>query len=412
MKVRVFQPGGTHLRPATTPLVTPENPTDTVQLDAGTGSAPAPSSEPDWDPTTRYAAVVQRHAGGRVELDGVRWGLEELGKSKKTWQPRFPRTTLDTSAVKDVYFARSPFNNNTMGHALLVFEFDDQHPMTNANGETDNRLVLSIEAKMKEGERWEAGRGFKGEYPIVYQLGSFVDGVQRACRRHGTGMQMYRLKLDDGQKEQLLKNTLDASLLTPDKPYHTTRNSCYSNILQLLNSVLPEHQQVPIRSEWTAWLLQKPTSTNAMLSGAALKSRDLLVDEPSIFIHNNTERYPDAKVEATSTEKFLGSVSQSWAWRPGMRLAGAGVGGGLGYLIGGMVPASWGGPIVPTVLGTLLGDRVARIAADEISASTNVDYVSPDGWYRPYLAGSPQVAATEDLSKVEPPPLPESEPAC
>lgn len=383
-------------------------PVDSSSVNLGSAETP----EVVWDPTTRYASLVQKHADGKLELDGVRWGLEELGETKKTWKPRFPRTTVDPSAVKDVYFARSPFMDNMMAHGLLIFEFDEDSQMVNANGETDNRLVLSIEAKMKVGERWEAKRGFKGEYPIVYQLGSFVDGVQRACRRHGTGMQMYRLNLEDEQKQALLQNTLDESLKTPDEPYHTTRNSCYGNILQLLNGVLPSEQQIPMRSEWAAWLLQKPTSSNAMLAGAALKDKGLLVEgEPSVFIHKNTDRYPDAKTEATNFQNTLGSISQSAVWRPGMRLSGAAIGGGLGYLVGSFLPSPFS--FVPTVVGGLLGARVGRIAADEISASTNVDYISPDQWYRPYLAGSSAPALpADDQSKAAPPPLPEAEPAC
>ena len=382
--------------------------TNTVRTLQQKGPKPdaAPASDKveigNWDPTTRYAGLAKKHPDGRVEIDGMRWGLEEVGEKKKDWTPRFSRTTLDPNAVKDVYMARAPFMAGIpMAHALLVVEFDEKHPMRNANGDEDNRLVLSVEAKMHEGERWEAMRGFKGDFPVVFQLGSFTDGVQRACRRLGTGIQMYKLNLDDDQKKQLLQNALDVSLTDPDAPYHTTRNSCYSNVIDLVNSVVPSEQQIPKRSEWFAYLLQKPTSANAMLMGAALKDKGLLAEGNSQFIYNDLKLYPGSQTEATPREKRLASLSQHAAWRPACRVGGAALGGGLGYALGSLLPGT--GQIVAGVAGGLLGARLGRIAADEVSASCNVDYLSPDQWYRPYLAGgSPALQAADDASSLGP----------
>ncbi|MBX3169873.1 MAG: DUF4105 domain-containing protein [Candidatus Eremiobacteraeota bacterium] len=355
-----------------------------------------------WDPTTRYAGLAKRHLDGRVEIDGVRWGLEEVSQSKKEWTPRFSRTTIDTNAVKDVYLARAPFMAGIpMAHALLIVEFDEKRPMRNANGDEDNRLVLSVEAKMHEGERWDAMRGFKGDFPVVFQLGSFTDGVQRACRRLGTGIQMYKLKLDDQQKKMLLENSLDVSLARPDAPYHTTRNSCYSNVIDLVNSVVPRQQQIPKRSEWFAYLLQKPTSANAMLCGAALQDKGLLAEGNSQFIHNDLTLYPGSQTEATPRQKKLAAMSQHALWRPACRVGGAALGGGLGYAIGTLLPGA--GAAVGGIAGGLLGARLGRIAADEVRASCNVDYLSPQPWYRPYLAGgSPGIQAADDKSSLGP----------
>jgi hypothetical protein len=363
----------------------PEAPGDKVEL----------QSRP-WDPTTRYAGVAKRLPDGKVEVDGVRWGLEEVGAKKSAWTPRFSRTTIDPSAVKDVYFARAPFDAGgiKMAHALLVIEFDPKSPMRNAAGDEDNRLVVSVEAKMHEGERWEAMRGFKGDFPIVFQLGSFVDGVQRACRRLGTGMQLYRLKLNPEQKQELCQKALDISTTPPDAPYHTTRNSCYSNVIDLVNSVVPDQQHVPKRSEWFAYLLQKPTSANAMLSGAAFKDKNLLEDEPSQFIHNDLTLYPGSQTEPTARQKKLGQMSESALWRPGVRLGGAALGGGLGYALGSCFGGL--GPALGGVAGGLLGARLGRIAADEVYASCRVNYISPDSFYRPYLAGGATPTPTKD----------------
>lgn len=365
-----------HLPPQLPPRRAAANPAPAP--DAVTLSGETPWTDPrPWDRTQQPAVLQRRNDDGSVVLGGVRWGFVEQGSDPKTdWEPRFSPTTVDPSSIKDVYFGLEPFPG--AGHALMVFELD--RPITNAQGESDNRLVLSVEARKKEGEEWGALRGLGKNFGLVYQLGSFSDLVHKTCRRQGHRLELRKLNLSQQQKQELVNNALEEALADrTGEYYHTTRNSCYSGQLRLLNTVLEPEQQIPMRWNWAANLLYKPTAVTPVLSGAALKDKGLLVEGPGLLIQPDPGLHPDKQIDAGGLRGTLKSLSsQSW-WTPTLRIAGGLAGALAGHQFGG---------VLPTLIGGYLGQHVANVAAQEISVSTNVEMTEPTQFYPAHVHGS------------------------
>ena len=180
-------------------------------------------------------AKVEAQDGDKLTLSGVRWGYDEAGESAD-WQPRVRDTRIDMDKVTDVYVGMEPMMN--VGHSSLVFEFSD--PIKTSDGkEQDNRLVVSVEARRREGQPYKFWRGFGKEYGIVYQVGSFGDRVQHTARKIGRSQELRKLNLTGDQKKELLELSMKESVKdrTGDY-YHTTRDSCYSGTIHQLDQVV------------------------------------------------------------------------------------------------------------------------------------------------------------------------------
>lgn len=305
---------------------------------------------------------------GRVVLEGVRWGLDEVG-APSDWTGRFSATEIDPSKVKDVYVGLVPFMKDKLAHAILVFEFEEDSPIRNANGETDNRLVLSVDARVKKGEPWSIKKGLKREYPLVYQMDSFGARVQRSNRQLGDRLVMHKLGLDDNEKRKLIDRALEEAV-SPHENYHTIDNSCWTNVIDLLNQVTDESQRIRKNSIPAFGLVHRVGVINPVLGGSLLEGSGLLAGEPGIVIQ------PDPKLHAKNrvserTNAFMQTVTQSSLWTPGCTLAGAAALGALGHL----------GGTIPAVMGALLGGTLANVASREARVRNNVTFVEPEQFY-------------------------------
>lgn len=329
-----------------------------------------------WDREQRPAGLVSRGADGKVTLSGVRWGFDEIGApSAGGWAPRFVDTVIDPGAIREVYFGVEPFPG--AGHALMIFEFDPAHPLVNSKGETDTRLVLSIEARKKEGEDWGALVGLQKRFGVVYQLGSFSDAVQKTARLNGHRLELRRLDLSQAQRERLVGNALaEAVKDRVGEYYHTTRNSCYSGQLRLLNSVLPAGQQIGFLSPWTAGVTYKATAITPTFSGVTLKRSGLLTGEPARVLQADEKLYPKAQKAQGALGKAVRALSESPLWGPGLRLGGA---------VAGAAALSGLGP-VGLIAGAVIGQAVGSAAADLADVKTHVEYESPKPYYPAFVS--------------------------
>lgn len=352
------------------------------------GSCPLPGSkgpqdqvslgqETDWDPTQSFATLKEKKADGRVVLEGVRWGLNEVGAPAE-WTGRFATTEIDPSKVKDVYVGLVPFMKDKLAHSILVFEFDESSPIKNENGETDNRLVLSVDARTKKGEPWSIKKGLKREYPLVYQMDSFGARVQRGNRQLGDRLVMHKLELDSDEKKRLIDRTLQEAV-SPHENYHTIDNSCWTNVIDLLNDVTDGEQRIRKNSIASFGLTHRIGVIDPILGGSLLESSGLLAGEPGIVIQPDSQLHAEKRV-SEKTNAFLQSMSNSALWTPACTVAGAAGLGALGYAIGGAIPG---------VLGGLLGGSLANIASREARVRNNVTFLNPEPFY-PKVGVRPQ----------------------
>ncbi len=88
----------------------------------------------------------------------------------------------------------------------------------------------------------------KDKFNIIHQFGSWKDVVQKTCKREGHKIIRYPLNLDDAQKQELLKKGIEAACRDHSQEhYHTLKNRWFTNVINLVNQVLPKKRQI---REW------------------------------------------------------------------------------------------------------------------------------------------------------------------
>ncbi len=204
-----------------------------------------PPAAGPWDPKMAPATLRSEQPDGKVTVGNVRWGWQEA-EHYADWKPDFEDTTIDPAHVKNVYACVSRFPPTWLAaHNFLVFEFDDGSPLKAASGKTDRGLVVSLDARLHEGQRFDKIDGLKKQFGTVVQLGTWRDVVQFACNSRHRAIEEYPLDLSQDQKQALLQNCLkDALADRSGEWYDTYANNCTTYVVHQLNSVLPKGQQM------------------------------------------------------------------------------------------------------------------------------------------------------------------------
>src|SRR5262249_29988629 len=149
----------------------------------------------------------------------------------------------DPSKLEKVYLAVEPFRLGLVAaHCMAVYQFSE--PIPGLDG--DKRLVVSVEARLRDGQKYSALKGFGKNFGLIYQLCSFGDRCQKSCQHQDHHIILHELELTGEQQQRLLANSLQAALKDHSgELYHNSRNSCFTNQVDLLNTVLPDRNQIP-----------------------------------------------------------------------------------------------------------------------------------------------------------------------
>ena len=230
-------------------------------------------AETPWSPDQRPATLVGCAKDGALAIDGVRWGFDNPADHRHT--SRWRTVNVDPRAVTDVVFVIKPFAPEWLAaHALLCFRFDPRKPVTTSSGETTTGLVLSVEAHLHEGQPFSLLGGFAGQFGIVYQLSSWEDYVARSSIADQS-LLPYVLALDPDQKRRLLERAMEEAVRSrPGELYNTTRRSCTTELVDLLNDVLPEKQR--LRQYLIPGVLKDPATSLPRTMDRLLRSHGLI----------------------------------------------------------------------------------------------------------------------------------------
>ena len=317
-----------------------------------------------WSNIQKPATRLDTLKDGALSVDAVRWGFNEEGLPTE-WTGNFSPTTIDPRHVKNVYLGVKPFNPELLAaHSVLIFEMDDDHPIANAEGQKDTGLVLSMEARLHQGEQYKMVKTLNGKYPTVYQLGTWTDLVQKTTRREDHRLIRYRLDLDDQQKEQLIRNTLEVACAdrSTDR-YNLFTNSCHSVVIDLLNTVVPKGQQI---HRWVLPHIANPMTVLPPYGDILFAGHNLLVHEQRLIIQPDQTLHPGTEKKPTVIGKTIETLSSHPAWKPVSALTGALAGSGAGFALNAALPCLPLQATVPlaaaagTFLGLSLGETLKR----------------------------------------------------
>lgn len=338
-----FQPRNLSPQPAP-----PDPPRDQVVLSE-------PRSAEAWaafraNPTQQPARLKATEADGTLHLEHVRWGFDETGASPSDWKPIWADARIQPKDIENIYLTSEPLPpGGAISHAEAVLEF--KKPVCSSDGHRDRRMVVSLEAWKRPGETYNLVKGMKKTYGTVITVGSFGDRVQSTCRRMGRKMILYKLNLNDEQKQEFVRNSLvDATSDRSGDWYNTLTNSCYTFQVEELNKVLEKDRQIPQNLPGT----NIPRFFSAFPSPAAfhLDRRGLISKDKPLEIPSDAAMWPN---KVNMHDSFGARLTQKPGFLPLFTAGAAAAAGAVGYAAG--IPGLVAGGAIGGLLGFELGHR-------------------------------------------------------
>lgn len=195
-------------------------------------AAPRPAG---YDSRQRHPVLLASSSVSH-RLDGVRWGF-----SAEHGAPEFVPAMLRRGAVREVQWWSENFPPEWIAaHGMLAFLFEDSSALVAADGRRSIGLVVSIEARLPEGDSFSLTRGLTGRFRLVHMLTSLEDRLQQAVVEKGHSVDVSTLLLSPEERQRLLDVAVE-SATTPRESsrYDTLRRNCVSELVALLRRVLP-----------------------------------------------------------------------------------------------------------------------------------------------------------------------------
>jgi hypothetical protein len=345
---------GTSLQPA---LVANRQP---QALEAPTSPDTVATEQTDslqWSTLQRPAGQLTVSGEGTLEVEKVRWALKEEGPAAD-WPGVFSDAKVDPSHVKNVYLGVKPFAPDLLAaHDVLIFEMDEDHPVVSSDGRQDSGLVLSMEAKLAQGDHYAIKKTLTGKYPVLYQLETWSELVQKTTRRENHDQILYKLDLTQDQNEQLLKNALEVACADrKDEKYNLFTNSCHSAAVDLVNSVVDEDHQM---KRWLLPHVYNPLALFPAQGDILFAGKDLFADQPRLVIHPDSELHPaEAHPKSSVIGKALKAAASSSVFGPACMAVGA-MGGTLAAL-----SLSQISPLLSVPIGLGVGAKLGHFIAE------------------------------------------------
>ncbi|NDD27371.1 MAG: DUF4105 domain-containing protein [Proteobacteria bacterium] len=277
---------------------------------------PSPETPPDsrpWQAHQRPATLLERTDPGTWRLGNVRWGVGVQADGR--YAGAFLDSTIDTRAVRDVWMVMEPFPPEAVAaHALLCFDGGGAPVVRSSDGMTDGGVVVSVEVRLRDGERFDMGLGRQQHYPVVYQVGTWRDTVEKACALRQHRLVRYRLDLTQAQREALFSRALGEAVRDrADERYDTVSNNCVNSALRMINAVVEPQRRVTERFLG----VPNPGTFVPTLVPDALDAHGLLLSGPRVITLPSAGAPPPpvapAPGPASSVDAVTPRSSQRWS---------------------------------------------------------------------------------------------------
>ncbi|MDZ7801118.1 MAG: DUF4105 domain-containing protein [Trueperaceae bacterium] len=167
--------------------------------------------------------------GSRVTIDNVR--ATRYPAPGQPYQVRWETRRFDLTRLQRLWFLVEPFHPRipVIAHTFLSFEFSDDF------------LALSVEARLRQDQRYSILQGLLGRYGLTYSFGDERDFFLRRTRYQGHELYLYPMVTPPLEVRALFLNMLASAnaLLERPRRYHSVRHNCTSILRQHANQVRP-----------------------------------------------------------------------------------------------------------------------------------------------------------------------------
>ena len=201
-----------------------------------------------WAETSRVPEVRMEAEGRFVDLKNVRafrWRRYDLADPAEWIERR-----VDLHALSRVELVLEPFpGNDRFAHSMLSFSFDDGSPP----------LVVSVEARKEQGERFGLLPGLFRQFELIYVLADEQDVLGKRAI-DGRRLYLFPIRADREWVRELFVDLVTRAAALQQEPafYHSLRSNCTTALLQHVNRRLdppiPLGREIVFNGRAAAWL--------------------------------------------------------------------------------------------------------------------------------------------------------------
>jgi len=190
-------------------------------------SLKTPSNDRDWLPGLDVLATADFH-GSTVNVKNIRncHYLTETDYVLDYYDKQFDLMKLTTVDFIVVPFKDTP----SLAHTMLSFGFDNK-----------DYLVISVEARLENGEKYSPLKGATQEHELMYVVGDERDLIQLRTEHRDVDVYVYRAQVEPREVRAMFVDMLKRANKLAEKPefYDTLTNNCTTNIVDHINKLRP-----------------------------------------------------------------------------------------------------------------------------------------------------------------------------
>ncbi|MBF0546135.1 MAG: DUF4105 domain-containing protein [Candidatus Riflebacteria bacterium] len=248
---------------------------------------------------------------GLIKLGNIRWGLKTKNPKQVPsdfYEYSWTNAVINPDMVDEIYYVQRPFKPELIAcHVFVVFTFKSGG-FVGKTGFRPEGLVISFEAMRQPGDTFNMWKGgMTGKYGVGCVMAAWEDYVSIDCDLLGNRYIPYRMNLEHHQKVDLLRATIYKGLQDFSKQrYQVLLNSCESNLIPEIDSVLPVEKQIPAH---LIGKLDNPIANQPKLvplifvKNGVFEKRNLVINSSNYFAPLN-------KLWNSSNCDFKGTIEQ------------------------------------------------------------------------------------------------------
>lgn len=172
-----------------------------------------------------------------LKVKNVRWSFlpkKDINGETHTWTT----ATIKPSLVENAYFILKPFPPEWLAaHSFMLFTFKPGG-LIDAKGNESKGLVISIEAYLRDKEKYSLQQGLKNKFSIVWTVCTWEDYAAETFTKNSANKKFWPYKITFSKtnlQKLLVEGMKKASINRDGEYYHTTRNNCTNNLVIMLN---------------------------------------------------------------------------------------------------------------------------------------------------------------------------------
>lgn len=186
-----------------------------------------PSNDRNWnlDQVLLPEAEIK---GNLVHIKNIR---NFTYRTTSDYVPGYYDKTFDLTKLQRVYYIVEPFSDfKGSAHTFVSFEFAGS-----------DFLAISTEIRKEQGESFSALKGLFKRYEIMYVIADERDVIKLRSNYRKDDVFVYPIKTTPDRIQTMLVSMLRRANELKEKPefYNTLTNTCTTNIVSHVNTVLP-----------------------------------------------------------------------------------------------------------------------------------------------------------------------------